>query len=211
MTSEFKSTGLHCQSRQKAELAIDERDRKDYFTPPQSMFIEHCRSIVKRYDLQENEELIRNEVVEHIDYGIIPNSSSKLPLFTIRTNLATYHSKVAVLAIGPGNPRLDPTSCTTPKQGCLSHSHCISPGDFPSPNVRAKIRRREHTCVLIVGGGLTAAQLSDLAIRKGVSEVHMITRGELKVKSFDVDLEWMGKFRNHEKAVFWSADSDEGT
>lgn len=30
------------------------------------------------------------------------------------------------------------------------------------------------------------------------------------VKPFDVDLSWMGKFRNHEKASFWSADTDEG-
>lgn len=30
------------------------------------------------------------------------------------------------------------------------------------------------------------------------------------VKPFDVDLEWMGKYKNVEKAAFWSADSDEG-
>jgi hypothetical protein len=33
-------------------------------------------------------------------------------------------------------------------------------------------------------------------------------RGPLKVKPFDVDLSWMGKFQNHEKASFWSADTD---
>lgn len=30
------------------------------------------------------------------------------------------------------------------------------------------------------------------------------------MKPFDVNLEWMGKFKNHEKAIFWSADSDAG-
>jgi hypothetical protein len=30
------------------------------------------------------------------------------------------------------------------------------------------------------------------------------------VKHFDIGLTWMGKFRNYEKAAFWSADSDEG-
>lgn len=34
-------------------------------------------------------------------------------------------------------------------------------------------------------------------------------RGELKVKPFDVGLEWVGKFRNFEQAAFWSADTDE--
>jgi len=56
---------------------------------------------------------------------------------------------------------------------------------------------------------LTSAQLADLAVREGVTKVWLLMRGALKVKPFDVDLEWMGKFKNHEKAVFWSADSDE--
>ena len=30
------------------------------------------------------------------------------------------------------------------------------------------------------------------------------------MKPFDVDLEWMGKYKNVQKAIFWSADSDEG-
>lgn len=30
------------------------------------------------------------------------------------------------------------------------------------------------------------------------------------VKPFDIDLDWMGKFQNVQKAAFWSADSDEG-
>ena len=30
------------------------------------------------------------------------------------------------------------------------------------------------------------------------------------VKHFDIGLSWMGKFKNYEKAAFWSADTDEG-
>ena len=30
------------------------------------------------------------------------------------------------------------------------------------------------------------------------------------VKPFDIDLEWMSKYKNGYKAAFWSADSDEG-
>lgn len=30
------------------------------------------------------------------------------------------------------------------------------------------------------------------------------------VKPYDIDLQWMAKYRNGEKAAFWSADSDEG-
>lgn len=30
------------------------------------------------------------------------------------------------------------------------------------------------------------------------------------VKHFDISLPWMGKYKNWEKAAFWSADTDEG-
>jgi hypothetical protein len=30
------------------------------------------------------------------------------------------------------------------------------------------------------------------------------------VKPFDIDLNWMSKFRNQEKAAFWMADDDYG-
>lgn len=32
----------------------------------------------------------------------------------------------------------------------------------------------------------------------------------LEVKPFDIDLNWMSKFRNQEKAAFWMADDDFG-
>jgi hypothetical protein len=34
-------------------------------------------------------------------------------------------------------------------------------------------------------------------------------RGPCRVKHFDVDLQWMGKYKNAEQARFWSADSDD--
>lgn len=30
------------------------------------------------------------------------------------------------------------------------------------------------------------------------------------MKPFDIDLDWMAKYQNVQKAAFWSADSDEG-
>ncbi len=36
-------------------------------------------------------------------------------------------------------------------------------------------------------------------------------RANMIVKYFDFDLAWAGKYRNVEKAAFWSADSDEGS
>jgi len=66
-----------------------------------------------------------------------------------------------------------------------------------------------RTSTLVLGGGLTSAQIVDLALKKGVSHVTLLTREDLKVTPFDVDLAWKGMFKNTEKAAFWSADTDE--
>jgi cation diffusion facilitator CzcD-associated flavoprotein CzcO len=81
--------------------------------------------------------------------------------------------------------------------------------EFPDPIVKQRIAARRQTNVLVVGGGLTSAQLTDLAIRKGVTKVWHIMRGPLRIKHFDVGLEWMGKFKNAKQAQFYYADSDD--
>jgi len=43
-----------------------------------------------------------------------------------------------------------------------------------------------------------------------MAATHRIYTHAALVKPFDVDLNWMGKFKNHEKSIFWSADDDEG-
>jgi hypothetical protein len=81
---------------------------------------------------------------------------------------------------------------------------------FPSPALARKIENRQPTHVVVVGGGLSSAQLADMAIRRGITRVWHLIRGDLKIKHFDVSLNWVGKFKNYDKAVFWSADDDQG-
>ncbi|KAJ0159068.1 hypothetical protein CTA2_10367 [Colletotrichum tanaceti] len=198
--------------KQHAVVEVDERDRKDYFTPPTTLFANHCECIVDRYGLREG--LIQNEKVEDIEYRITQEVSPDTKLFAVRTNKGTHYARAVVLAVGPANaptippvPGLNSEGCpwATPPQVC----HSMQIQTFPDPAVQAKMAARKTTNVLVVGGGLTSAQLSDLAIRRGVSKVWHLMRGPCKVKPFDIDLSWMGKFRNVEQAYFWSADSDE--
>jgi len=58
----------------------------------------------------------------------------------------------------------------------------------------------------VIGGGLTSAQVADNLLRRGVSKVYLALRGPLKIKPFDVDLAWMGKWRNTQKAAFWTTE-----
>lgn len=199
----YQITDPNC--RRKADLEIDERDRKDYYTPSSSLFGDYCRCIVNRYGIREG--LIKNESVQDIDYSLFRELSQSEDLFRIRTDKGIHHARAVVLAVGAGGPPVLPPSMTN--YSAQSASHAMHITIFPPPSVAAKVTARKATNIVVVGGGLTSAQISDMAVRHGVSRVWHLMRGPLKVKPFDVDLEWMGKFRNHSKAAFWSADTDQ--
>ncbi|KAI5463588.1 hypothetical protein BGZ63DRAFT_506059 [Mariannaea sp. PMI_226] len=198
-----------CGAKQSARIAINLRERNDYYTPSTSLFCDHCEQVANRYKL--GADLIRKESVEHIDYGPVKRiSGDDEPLFTVTTNHVRRYARTVILAVGPANaariPRIPGMpSSETPPQTC--HSMHIT--ELPAPVVQDRIKAHRVTNVLMVGGGLTSAQLSDLLIRRGVTKVWHIMRGPLRIKHFDVDLEWMGKYKNAEQARFWTADSDD--
>ncbi|RAL15511.1 FAD binding domain protein [Aspergillus homomorphus CBS 101889] len=186
-----------------AEPEIDERDRKDYFAPSTRLFADYCQTIVARYRLN-TPGLIRQSEVVDIQYG----DHAEGKIFTVTAADGSKHySRTVVLAIGPGSQKIFPFPLSPAEQHGACHSADIR--GFPSPNVAAKIRRRQPSHLVVVGGGLSSAQIVDMAVRRGVTKVWLLMRSEYKVKHFDLALNWMGKFKNLEKARFWSADSDE--
>lgn len=147
-----------------------------------------------------------------LDYGIVRGVSiDDQNLFTVTTPSGRVYSKTVVLAVGAANkpeiPKM-PSMSTDPQQ-LRQTCHSMQIKIFPDPVVQGRMDAGQQTNVLVVGGGLTSAQLSDLAIRRGVTKVWHVMRGPCRVKHFDVDLEWMGKYKNTEQARFWLADSDE--
>ncbi|KAF2141849.1 uncharacterized protein K452DRAFT_298510 [Aplosporella prunicola CBS 121167] len=191
-----------------AQVVIDERDRKDYFTPSLPLFSSHCQCIVDRYGLRK--DLVKQEEVQDIEYSIMRDISDVDKVFTLRTDKNVHYARTVVLAVGPGNaPRIPDPEPPIIEQGCPQMCHSMQIQKFPDPIVSSKIKAKKETNVMVIGGGLTSAQLSDMAVRKGVTKVWHLMRGPCKVKPFDVDLAWMGKFRNIEQAVFWTADTDE--
>ncbi|KAI2607154.1 FAD/NAD(P)-binding domain-containing protein [Hypoxylon fragiforme] len=185
------------------EPTVDERDRNDYFVPSTPLFASHCGCLMDRYSLQEN--IVRHEKVEDIQFDYNEDISETDKIFTVRTNNGTHYARTMVLAVG-GNP---PQIPDMPSEGIEAITHAMHIKEMPSPHVRAKLKAKQSTHIVIVGGGLTSAQLADLAIRRGVTKVWLLMRGPLKVKYFDIGLEWVGKFRNFEQAAFWSSDSVE--
>jgi hypothetical protein len=202
---------------------VDERDRKDYFTPSTKLFASHCQEVVRRYGLSQ--DILRQERVTDIEYDSPCNmgdsfyddllaydaSAGSEKIFRVTTDQGVHYANVVIMAIGPGNapaiPSIPGIPSTYPHDG---YTHAMHIKQFPPPHVIEKIEAKKLTNLLIVGGGLTSVQLADLAIRRGVSRVWLLMRGPLKVKYFDIALDWVGKFRNFNQAAFWSADTDEG-
>jgi thioredoxin reductase len=202
---------------------VDERDRKDYFVPSTSLFASHCCEVIQRYRL--GNDMLRQERAVNVEYDTIESFQGaevdsvisdysldeERRVFRVTTEKGVRFARVVILAIGPGNgpciPSVAGLPTPTPHEG---YTHAMQIKQFPPPHVKEKIDSRRQTRMIVVGGGLTSIQLADLALKRGVSKVWLLVRGDLKVKYFDVDLDWVGKFRNYKQAEFWTADTDQG-
>ncbi|GMG04507.1 unnamed protein product [Aspergillus oryzae] len=173
--------------QQLREVEIDERDRKDYFSPSTGLFEDYCSSIIARYGLNTPGMIQQREVI-NVQYDYHDEMSPSEKIFTVTTNDgAVFYSRTVVLAIGPGRTKVFPFKLTDEEANGACHSTEIR--SFPSPNVKRKIQQRQQTNLMVVGGGLSSAQIVDMAIRKGVSKVWFLLRSNFK--------------------AFWSADTDE--
>lgn len=197
--------------RPSGESNINEREKQDYFTPSSRLFEEHCRCIVDKYKLRDG--LVRKASVQDIEYGQQPEIGQDRPFFRLKTEAGVFYARTVVLAIGPANAPSLPNEVNhvTNISEDVGQLHSMKIREFPALSVQNKINAAETTNILVIGGGLTSAQLSDLAIRRGVTKVWHLMRGPCKVKPFDVDVSWMGKWRNVQQATFWLAETDEGT
>lgn len=163
--------------------------------------------------------MVHQEAVRDIKFDFVERVSELQKVFTVVTNKSMRYARTVILAVGPANSPVLPVIPTlsypgqhdepsrTMPQTC--HSMHIPQHRFPDTLVLDRIAKRQRTNILVVGGGLTSAQLSDLAIRRGVTKVWHIMRGPLRSKAFDVDLQWMGKYKTLNQAYFHQVDSDE--
>jgi len=102
----------------------------------------------------------------------------------------------------------DPKPCFDSYGEGWAHSSAIcNPAFFfPNSTLEARIKARQSTTVVIIGGGLSSAQICDLCVRKGFTKVILLLRGFFKVKPFDFSIDWVGKYANVNKMQFWQND-----
>ncbi|RDW71156.1 hypothetical protein BP6252_07719 [Coleophoma cylindrospora] len=195
--------------RRKQEINyLDERDRNDYFRPSQALFKNFCQDITTRYGI---EDIVEKSEVNHISYEKSVSATSA-GIFSIHTSTGVKRARIIVLATGAAlKPSLpsDCPFCGLEKEGSVTHAFAKSGKHRLPEHLLNRIKKRQITNVVVIGGGLTSAQIVDTAVKAGVTKVWHLMRGPLKVKHFDVDLPWVGKYKNYHLATFWSADDDE--
>ena len=181
------SKGQSVGSSNKGILEIDERDRKDYFTPSAEIFHDYCQDVVGRYAL---EGLVEQAQVVSIDFGVPDNADMQIGrdlgmrLFEVLTQGGTIkYAKVVVLAIGSGGHPIMPRQLSAAEREGACHSTHLLKQAFLAENLTQKIKARVPTAVVIVGGGLTGAQIASKCIESGVGRVFMVMRSGLKCKS----------------------------
>lgn len=105
--------------------------------------------------------------MQDIKYDYVDDfSETDKRIFTIHTEMKTYNARTIVLAVGPGNPpAILGMEYTQRVQGaCRS----LRFQRFP---VQKKVDEKRPTNVMVIGDGLTLAQIGDLVIRRGVTKV----------------------------------------
>ncbi|KAI0905675.1 FAD binding domain-containing protein [Ustulina deusta] len=203
--SKYQRKKRERMGRQQQNIpTIDERERTDYYVPSTPLFFSHCDCLVDRYKLGDT--MLSQEQVEDIRYDYVGDFSDEQKIFCVKTNKGCHYGKIVVLAIGGNAPQIP---CPLSNEEMEGATHAMHIKTFPPLYMQKKMATKARTNVLVVGGGLTSAQIADLAVRRGVAKVFLIMRGPLKVKHFDIGLEWVGKFRNIEHAQFWNSESAE--
>lgn len=195
-------------------IDINMRDWKDYYRPSTKLFHEFCHDIINKYQLKD---IVKKDRVVNIQYGYIEmldtNQTGKG--FLIETESGNrFGCKACITACGhegkPAYPIAPFVEAPHYPYGSCHTSHIIKKQVcFPSPELIKKVKQGKQTKVVIVGGGLTSAQLADTAIKEGVGKVYLVLRSNLKIKHFDFHLDWVTKFRNVKKMSFYLKDTDE--
>lgn len=141
------------------------------------MFKEFCEEIVERYKLGN---LVRKAEVQDIDY------QQNEGIFTVRTSTGTRKARTVVLAMGSALERRLPADCpfstSDQQEGSVIHVFGTkTTGELPA-HVLEKIKAGRETNVVIVGGGLTSAQITDTIAKSGVTKVHHLMRRPMSSK-----------------------------
>ncbi|GAA5987628.1 hypothetical protein JCM11641_001172 [Rhodosporidiobolus odoratus] len=216
-------------------VTVNERSREDYFRPSTSLFHSFIDTdLIERYSVSP---LVCHTTATSVSYRDIQIRGRGVERgFVIESRrsdgtLELRGAKAVTMAIGPSSvPNVPPVlKAALPRRLCTGdedegrspwrtseicgegwcHSAAFSmPGLRPMEGeLGQKVKSGRRTHVVVVGGGLTSAQIVDSLLTSHPSlRVTLLSRSHLKVKHFDFDLELVSKYNNLWKMAFWQED-----
>lgn len=202
---------------------LKENDRNQFYTPSQSLFSDFCNSLVDRYFLSDL-------VIQGWVQDILPvEKDSKSTIFKIRykKSIVSYgenaccsktvekvilkevYAKTVVCALGNANIPQFPAFVMNLPDKTYPSSRLVHSTELAS-RIKVPIPRdlivKTNLKLLVIGGGLTSAQLVHLGMEKGFKDIILATRSKIKTKPFDVPIEWVGRNSTRMHYDFWQQD-----
>ncbi|CAI5757361.1 unnamed protein product [Candida verbasci] len=185
---------------------INMRDWRDYYRPSTKLFHDYNEEIVTRYNLQN---CVRQDEVSYIEYKLLQSGENIGKGLVITTKSGKqYGCKIGIVStghFGDINYPIKPFNNT--KNTCHTTHLFQNKVKFLDDHY---FKNRKSKNIVIVGGGLTSAQLAHVACQDPtVKSVTLLFRSPIKIKHFDFHLDWVTKYKNVKKSAFYIKDTDE--
>lgn len=145
-----------------------------YLRPSQRVFRDHARHVIEQYALEALR--IRGEAMALV---------ARPQGIRVETGDGALDAKRVLLAIGMGEQPEYPTFARE-LQARQAPIHHVFDRDY-SPQRMDAFRK-----IVVVGGGISAVQTALSLARQNRSEVTLLSRHALRIRSFDTDPGWMG-------------------
>ncbi|KND01001.1 uncharacterized protein SPPG_04097 [Spizellomyces punctatus DAOM BR117] len=210
---------IHPDASRRMNSAFNHSQNTTLHVPTSSLFIDFCAHLVEKHHL--NDVIQQGSV--HCIKPMFDSSCNICKGFEIdllhNGHCKKIHASRVVCAIGNGNclrlpdwvPPCD--GCNTVKwpKECLMHSaelvksgvlNCEGCCSKEQTQLLPTLREASKGRLMIVGGGLTAAHLVKHGVKR-FDQVLLVSRSFLRVKHFDVSLNWIDRYGNVEMAKFW--------
>lgn len=142
----------------------------EYQCPGTELFADFCAALVDELDLHRT--LVRARV-----HALRPRTGGGV---TVHVGQFEVRARRVVLATNPTRSRV--SGWVPGPDARVQHSDTVDLRRPPAPGER----------VLVVGGGLTAAQLAVAASRAG-ARTTLLSRAPLRARAFDTTAEWLGR------------------
>ena len=175
----LRSPGVHHPGIEPEALRVWSRERNlerpsRYGQPATEAFATYCTHLIDHYGLES--------LVHTGRARLLADDGSGVHLLLDDRTVLTCDR--AVLATNPGRRRIPAwvEDLLPVSVGRLQHAADV---DLRTADVTGE-------AIVVVGGGLTAAQLALGALEQGAASVHLLIRRHLRASTFDTDPGWLG-------------------